>query len=195
MSDDTPTAAADQAKPADVRSPDELMERLAEQYRGRLRVFATRRLRGDSAAAEDVVQEALRVVLEALRAGRVRESAALAGFVFETARNLCLHQARSRSREWRALERLAVSPPVESPDVLGRLIGEERRCAVRAALDRLNDDDRRLLVMTYVHARDSEDIGRELGLSPGAVRVRRHRALKRLSVHLGVTVRSGVEPR
>jgi RNA polymerase sigma-70 factor (ECF subfamily) len=167
---------------------------LAEQYRGRLRLFAARRLR-DSAAAEDVVQETLQTVLEALRSGRVREPAALAAFAFETARNLCMHHGRSQGREAKALERVAVAPPPEAPDILTTVISEERRRAVRVALNRLSEEDRRLLVMTYMDARDSEDIGRELGLSAGAVRVRRHRALQRLGVQLDVTIAGGREPK
>jgi RNA polymerase sigma-70 factor (ECF subfamily) len=163
--------------------PEQLTAWVSEQYRDRLRLFAARRLR-DRAMAEDVVQETLKTMLVALRAGRIREPAAIAGFAFETVRNLCLHRGRSDQREGKALERLAVSLPPEPDDVLTTVISEERRRAVRAALDRLNEEDRRLLLMTYVDARSSEDIGGELGLSPGAVRVRRHRALQRLRAHL-----------
>jgi DNA-directed RNA polymerase specialized sigma24 family protein len=41
--------------------------------------------------------------------------------------------------------------------------------------------------MTYRDELDSEEIGRRLGLSAGAVRVRRHRAIRRLADLLGVT--------
>ena len=43
------------------------------------------------AEAEDVAQETLRRVLAALEAGRVANLEALPGFVFQTARHLCLH--------------------------------------------------------------------------------------------------------
>jgi RNA polymerase sigma-70 factor (ECF subfamily) len=200
MADETPTPdsgqgisdASSPAEPDDAVQADSLTAGLFEQYRDRLRLFAARRLR-DRAAAEDVVQETLQTILEALRAGRIRESAALAAFAFETARNFCMHRGRSQSREGRALERLAISPPPQAPDALTAVISDERRRAVRAALDRLSDEDRRLLSMTYMDTRDSEDIGRELGLSAGAVRVRRHRALKRLGAELDVTMASDRE--
>jgi RNA polymerase sigma-70 factor (ECF subfamily) len=172
---------------------DRLTAWVAERYLGRMRLFAARRLTGDPAAAEDVVQEALRTVLEALRAGRVRDHGAIAGFAFETVRNLCMHRARSLGRETRALGTLATLPATGPPDVLASLVSDERRRAVRLALDRLSDEDRRLLVMTYRDARSSDEIGRELGLAPGAVRVRRHRALKRLGAELGVTIASDRE--
>ena len=41
--------------------------------------------------------------------------------------------------------------------------------------------------MTYRDELDSEEIGRQLGLTAGAVRVRRHRAMRRLAELLGVT--------
>jgi RNA polymerase sigma-70 factor (ECF subfamily) len=172
---------------ATVAQADSLTAWVSDNYRDRLRVFATRRLR-DAAAAEDVVQEALKTILEALRADRVREPAAIAAFAFETVRNLCMHHGRSHGREAKAFERLALSAPEQPPDVLTGIISEERRRAVRVALDQLSDEDRRLLLMTYVESRDSESIGRELGLAPGAVRVRRHRALKRLGARLDVTI-------
>jgi RNA polymerase sigma-70 factor (ECF subfamily) len=165
----------------------------SHQYRERLRLFATRRL-NDSAAAEDVAQETLRRVLEALRADRVRDRAAIAGFAFETARNVCLQHARGEERQVRALGRLASSPEADLPDVLTSLIGEERRRAVRAALAALPDNDRRVLILTYVELQDSEAIGRALGIAAGAVRVRRHRALKKLTECLNVTITRDREP-
>jgi RNA polymerase sigma factor (sigma-70 family) len=104
-----------------------------------------------------------------------------------------MHRARSLGRETRALGTLATLPATGPPDVLASLVSDERRRAVRLALDRLSDEDRRLLVMTYRDARSSDEIGRELGLAPGAVRVRRHRALKRLGAELGVTIASDRE--
>jgi RNA polymerase sigma-70 factor (ECF subfamily) len=179
--------------PASNQKPAESqVAELSERYLGRLRMFAARRV-GDKATAEDVAQEALRRILEALRGGRVRDDAAIAGFAFETVRNLCMHRGRSRQREERALDRFAGTPATEPPDVLTTLIDEERRREVRAALTRLEDDDRRLLMMSFVDTRSSDDIGREFGLTPGAVRVRRHRALKRLSACLGVTTSSDRE--
>jgi RNA polymerase sigma-70 factor (ECF subfamily) len=181
-------AEAAPTDPIGVGPADDLAASVAEQFSGRLRLFAARRLAGDLAAAEDVVQEALRTILEALRAGRVREPAAIAAFAFETARNLCMHRGRSRSREERALGRLAIVLPDPPPDALTAVISEERRSEVRAALQQLEDGDRRLLLMTYVDALSGEEIARELALSAGAVRVRRHRALTRLRALMGVTI-------
>jgi len=189
MTEQTSAAAAAMA------DPDRLIASLNEQYRARLVLFAARRLRGDRATAEDVVQEALRTTLDALRDGRVRDVDALPGFAYETVRNICMHRGRSAGREATAMERFAKAPPLSREDPLALVISEERRQAVRAAMQQLDDGDRRLLLMTYVDGRTSEDIGRELGITAVAVRVRRHRALERLTVHLRVTETLGREQR
>ena len=158
-----------------------------EGFRARLRIFAARRL-ADRAAAEDVAQEVLRLGLEALRAGRIESSAALPGFLFQSALHICMHRGRSAGREKKALQRFGVGEDregAESP--LAALISAERRLGVRQALGGLEEDDRRLLEMTYRDELDSEEIGRQLGLTAGAVRVRRHRAIRRLAERMGVT--------
>jgi RNA polymerase sigma-70 factor (ECF subfamily) len=159
--------------------PDALLADLAARFRERLRLFAARRVQ-DAAAAEDVAQEALRRTLEALRAGRIGDPERLPGFVFETARNICMHHGRGKGREARALARLGPeASPVEDP--LQALVSEERRQAVRKALLALGPDDRDLLKLMYADGLDAAEAGRLLGISPEAVRVRKHRALRRLA--------------
>ena len=160
-----------------------------ERFRDRLRLFAARRLR-DWAAAEDVAQEALRRALEAMRSGRIANPSALPAFLFQTAVHICQHRSRSAGREARALRRLAPDGLVavaEAADPLQALILVERRDAVRRALERLDAGDRELLSLSYVEALEAAEIGRRLNLSAGNVRVRRHRALRRLAELLGVT--------
>jgi RNA polymerase sigma-70 factor, ECF subfamily len=156
-------------------------------YRGRLRLFAARRL-GDWTAAEDVAQETLRRTIEAIRDGRIEESGALAGFLFRTARHICLHRARSAAREQRALRRLGANGPASAAaNPLNEVISAEEQSSLREALGRLDPVERQVLEMSYRDELSSEDIGRQLGLTAGAVRVRRHRAIRRLAGCLGVT--------
>ena len=153
-----------------------------------MRLFAARRL-NDWTSAEDVAQEALRVGLEAVRAGRIESTEALGGFLFRTAVHLCMHRGRSATREKRAIQRFATASdePKSGDGALDSLLSAERQAGVREALGRLEEDDRRLLEMTYRDELSSEEIGRRLGATPGAVRVRRYRALRRLAALLGVT--------
>ena len=153
---------------------------LVERFWGRIRVFASRRL--PPSESEDVAQETIRRVLEALRRGRLREPEALPAFVFEAARNVCRQRHRSAAREGRAFERLrhwlAYSEP--APDPLAEGLTERKRGAVRTALARLAADDRELLRMSYYQTLDTAEVARRLGVTTGAVRVRRFRALHRL---------------
>lgn len=184
------SAIVNRKDPASVASePDNLAAELAERFWDRLRYFAARRLR-DRAQAEDVAQEALKRALEALRAGRVENKAALPAFLFQTARHICLQGWRSAGRESKAFERMggdSQGEPLAEYDPLAALITEERKAAVREALGRLGDTDRRLLEMSYSEGTETSEIAALLNLSTGAVRVRRHRALARLSELLGVT--------
>jgi RNA polymerase sigma-70 factor (ECF subfamily) len=157
---------------------------LVSQFRERLRLFALRRLR-DSAAAEDVAQETLRRVVEACRAGRLQNPSALPSFVFQTAHHICLQHFRSSSREGRALQRLGGEDAQNwDPHPLTTLIGDERRNAVREALDQLSPEDRDLLRKVYYEEVDSGVLAQSLGVTGGALRVRKHRVLGRLAALL-----------
>jgi RNA polymerase sigma-70 factor (ECF subfamily) len=137
----------------------------------------------DRNAADDVAQEALRATVEALRAGTVANVAALPGFVYETARHLCARRIRSATRERRALATVAAdsSERDAAPDALSRLVSAERQTAVRRALAALDPPDRELLEALYREELPAADLAARLGIDPGALRVRKHRALKRLA--------------
>ena len=160
---------------------------LNERFWKRLCMFAARRLR-DRSAAEDVAQETLRRVIEALRDNKIEKLEALPAFVFQTARNICLHYGRSARREEGALLRFRGglrSSSGDDDDPLAALVDEARREEVRQALDQLDEDDRELLRLLYVDGLKSVDLARRLGIDPGTLRVRKHRALKRLSELIG----------
>ncbi len=154
---------------------------LVERFWERIRLFARRRLATDS-EGEDVAQETVRRVLEALRQGRLQAPGALPAFVFETARNICRQRHRSAAREGRAFHRMRPwqSSTDSNPDPLADMLSEKRQGVVRNALGQLVDEDRELLRMSYFQALDTAEVGRRLGITSGAVRVRRFRALHRL---------------
>ena len=177
-----PAAEATPVPEAWVGASDEVA--LVRQFRERLRLFALRRLR-DSSAAEDVAQETLRRVVEACRAGRLENPSALPAFLFQTANHICLQHFRSSSREERALLRLGSEDAQNlEPHPLAALIGDERRTAVRQALGQLSTEDRNLLRMMYYEDMDTGVLAQQLGVTAGALRVRKHRVLARLAVLL-----------
>ena len=159
---------------------------LVERFWERIRLFACRRL-PTAAEGEDVAQETIRRVLEALRHGKLRAPDALPAFVFETARNVCRQRQRSAMREGRAFDRLRgwLSHADSGADPLASILSESERSAVRVALGRLAADDREVLSMSYYQALDTVEVARRLGATPGAIRVRRFRALHRLRALLG----------
>jgi len=157
-----------------------------ETFRDRLRIFAARRLR-DWAAGEDVAQETLTRALEALRAGQIRNPEALGSYLYQTALRVCMHRGRSAGRERKALLRFGSSASESDGEAaLSGLISAEERMRVLDAMGTLPADDRTLLELTFREELDSAEIGRRLGATPGAVCVRRHRALRRLAKILGV---------
>ena len=157
---------------------------LVRRFRERIRLFALRRLR-DSAAAEDVAQETLRRVMEACRAGQLKNPSALPSFLFQTAHHICLQHFRSSSREGRALQRFSSEDAQNrAPHPLAVLIGDEQRNAVREALTRLGTEDRDLLRMMYYEEMDTGVLAQSLGVTAGALRVRKHRVLGRLAALL-----------
>lgn len=158
---------------------------LEARFLSRLRWFATRWL-GNPQAGEDAAQEALRRVLQALADGRVKLPEALPAFVYQTARHVCSHHRRSAGRERRMLTGYGTERSLDdpAPDPLNELVSEARRVAVREALAAMDKEDRDLLAALYVHEQNPAQIAAELQLSDGALRTRKHRALKRLSQQL-----------
>ena len=179
MNDSRDASSADASDVVDSR---------LEEFHEPLKIFAARRLR-DWVAAEDVAQETLTLGLEALRAGRLENPEALAGYLFQTALHLCFRRFRSADRERRALSRFGRGALAEDTGPLDKLVSAESGALLRKALEDLEPEQRRLLELTYRDDLDSEAIGRELGIRPEAVRSRRYRAIRRLARALGITRR------
>lgn len=154
--------------------------KLVGRYRERIRFFAVRQV--GPADAEDVAQETMRRVLMAMRDRRVRNVHEPDAFVFQTARNICLQLHRSRSRESRAFDRFAAEP-TERPrqgDPLGDLLTQEVRESLAESIRALSPRDQALLQRFYGEGMETSEVAGELQLTPEAVRVRKHRALRRL---------------
>lgn len=169
------------------RDADLVAAELVERFRPRLAMFAQRRL-GDAAAAEDAVQDTLSRVLVALREGRVRDLQALPAYLYEVLRHVCAHHVRSAVRGERAGTRLMdimdASSHQTSP--LSALIAADDVRRLRTAIATLPADDQAIVRLTWVEGLKDDAIGERLGLSPGNVRVRRHRLKKILAERMGV---------
>lgn len=171
----------------------EVQESDLARFRERLTLFAARRTR-NWAEAEDVAQETLKRGFEALLANKLRDPAALPAFLFATARHVCQQRDRAAGRAQRALTRFGATADGPSENSLESLIVRERVARVRTTLEELDAADREILSLTYGQGLRADEIARRLGTTPGNVRVRRHRALKRLTELLGVTKGTHREP-
>ena len=92
-------------------------DQFCRRFAPRIRLFGLKRLR-DAAAAADLVQDVLILVLDKLRAGGVREPDQIASFVFGTARQRVIDSRRSGGRRTRLLDTFVadLEPPGESAE-------------------------------------------------------------------------------
>jgi RNA polymerase sigma-70 factor, ECF subfamily len=174
-------------------------QQLLALHRGRLRQMVAVHLDHRLAARidpSDVVQEVLAEAARGL-ANYLRERP-LPFYPwlrqFARQRLLQLHRCHIRARR-RSVERevpWCAASPDGSAEALAdhlmasgtspsrRLVRDELRQRVRAAMERLSQRDREILVMRHMEEMSAAEIGAILGASEGAVRVRLLRALKRL---------------
>ena len=158
--------------------PGQAAEAEAELYRRfapRVRLFGLKHLR-DETAARDLAQEALLVTIERLRAGEVREPDQIASFVLGTSRLLVQAQQRTERRraELRAEYAHLMPSSVDPPAVASG------RVPIEDCLRALGERERTVLVLTFYIEHPADTIAKTLGMSAGAVRVARHRALARM---------------
>ena len=148
----------------------ELFRRLAP----RVRLYGLRHLR-DAAAADDLVQDVMLVTFDGLREGRVREPEQLASYVLGTCRKVVAGWRRGVQRRQKLLDRYGQE--LVPSAATGPLLDLDRlaRCLMG-----LSERERTVSVLTFYGERGADEIAGELGLSPGNVRVVRHRALARL---------------
>jgi RNA polymerase sigma-70 factor (ECF subfamily) len=163
-------------------APDSAAE--AELYRRlapRVRLYGLRHLR-DRQAAADLVQQVLLMTLERLRAGEVREPERIASFVLGACRMTVLEMRRGTRRREALLERWGgAEEAFDAPEPLAfhpdRLAG---------CLDALSERERSVVVLSFFADKPADEVGEELAISGGNVRVIRHRALARLRACMGV---------
>ena len=152
---------------------------MIREFAPRVRAYGRKHLRSE-AAADDLVQAVLVVVIESLRAGKVRELDKLASFVLGTCRMVVMDWKRGDVRRRTLLELfggdLAPAPPVSEAVDRARL----GSCLAGLALR-----ERTVVVMTYYEDLAAEDIAVRLHMTAGNVRVVRHRALARLAGCMG----------
>jgi len=162
-------------------APDSAAE--AELYRRlapRVRLYGLRHLR-DRDAAADLVQHVLLVTLERLRAGKLREPDRIVSFVLGTSRMTVLEMRRGTWRRETLLETWGeTAEAVDAPEPLALDPDRLARC-----LEGLSERERSVVVLSFFADKPADEVGAELSISGGNVRVIRHRALARLRECMG----------
>jgi RNA polymerase sigma-70 factor (ECF subfamily) len=168
----------------DTQAEAELYRRLAR----RVRLYGLRHLR-DAQAAADLVQTVMLTTLVRLRAGEVREPEKIASFVLGMCRMTVLEMRRgSRRREelletWAPAYAGATDETAEGYEAPEPRVFEAERLA--GCLEALAERERSVVLLTFFADKAGDEVGKELGLSAGNVRVIRHRALGRLRECMG----------
>ncbi|MFH2072499.1 MAG: RNA polymerase sigma factor [Actinomycetota bacterium] len=96
-------------------------------------------------------------------------------WMYGVARRALANHYRSHTRRHRLADRLAQVPAG----------GGDSSDAVQEALDALRPDDREILTLVAWDDLDNDEIAAALGVAPGTVAVRLHRARKRMAAELG----------
>jgi len=152
-----------------------------------VRKIVSSRIR-DPHVVDDLVQETLTRVMAAH--ARV-EGDTLAPYAAVTARNLVASMARRNDRA-RSKKHLLVD--LDRPEPPGKtLLRQEESSMVAAALSRLPDTERELLVAHEVHHLDTKTIAAHRDSTPGAVAAQLSRARAKLRVEY-LLVQEQVEP-
>jgi RNA polymerase sigma factor (sigma-70 family) len=173
-----------------VAGDHEAVATLVARYDRPLRSLA-RSYRLQASDMEDVVQATW---LQFLKHGAgLREPAAVSGWLMTTARRACLRVQQAHVREhlaeepWDHVTQDSDRRIADDGDPVAEILAGERRSALAASLNDLNDRQRQLMTLLVAEPDLSyEEIGRRLGLPIGSIGPTRARslALLRRSAHL-----------
>jgi RNA polymerase sigma-70 factor (ECF subfamily) len=150
----------------------------AELYRRfapRVRLYGRRHLQSD-AGCDDLAQEVLLLTIERLRAGEVRRPEEIGSFILGTSRMMAHAERRLAKRREALAARFMDTAGQAAPSPLTTL----DRPRVAACLRALAERDRLVVLLTFYAEREAPRIAADLGVSPGAIRAIRHRAMASL---------------
>jgi RNA polymerase sigma-70 factor (ECF subfamily) len=157
-------------------------------------------LAGDRAVAEDLLQQSF-LKLHQARASYVR-GANPVPWIYTIAHRTFLDEARRRKRSRTKLTTDGVTPDAVTADLDGVATaarGDEpsdgaAAQAALAALSRLPERQREALLLTKIHGRSLAEAAAITGTSPGAIKLRAHRAYVTLRELLGSREAAGAAP-
>lgn len=150
-------------------------EELVKRYwRGIFLVARVRVRKRDPEEAYDLAQTTFMVVLQAIRAGKLREPEKLAGFIHGVASNLI------RNFLCHTETACELNQEVPGPDPVQLLEAADRQRRAQEAINSLSEVDRQILMGVLVDGVSLEEIAQRLSMSAENVRTRKSRTIKKL---------------
>ena len=168
----------DLARAIAARGPGSAEAAESELYRRfapRVRLYGLRHLR-DEDAARDLAQQVMLLSIEKLRSGSIRDADQIASFILGVSRTIAKDLKRLERRREKLREAFLVPDMVEAP-VGDATLDVDR---LENCLARLAARERVVVLLTFYGERTASEVGQELGVKEGNVRVIRHRAIERL---------------
>ena len=148
---------------------------LYRRFAPRVRLYGLRHLR-DEDAARDLAQHVMLLAIEKLRGGSIREADQIASFILGCSRTIARDLKRREWRREKQRETFMVPDAFDIPAADSTLDADHlERC-----LARLAERERMVVVLTFYGEKTAGEVGHELGVKEGNVRVIRHRAIERL---------------
>jgi len=140
------------------------------------------RIAGSKEAAEDLCQEAFFRLYEKNMVFPNPEEAKY--WLIRVVKNAALNYAKRKDRERKAYQRAFREDTRESETGEQALLKQETQTEIQAALEKLPENLRIVLVLKEYGELNYKEIGRALGISEGNVKVRVFRARERLALLL-----------
>ncbi len=164
----------------DSRIDPAVVAELYERHQAELRSFLIGVLR-DSHLANDALQATF---TKAMEVGHTAMRESLKGWLFRVALNEALAIRRRQQTRDRALQRVAWSRPDASESPVESVARRETVDVVRAALDELPAEQRRVVCMRIYEEKTFAAIAEELNLPLGTVLSRMQLAIRKLRLKL-----------
>jgi RNA polymerase sigma-70 factor (ECF subfamily) len=147
---------------------------LYRRFAPRVRLYGLRHLR-DEESARDLVQQVMLLTIQKLRGGAIRDADQIGSFILGVSRTMAIDLKRRERRRERLRETFAVEPAVAGADDGALDLDRLESC-----LGRLTERERMIVLLTFYAERSARQVGEEMTMTEGNVRVTRHRAIGRL---------------
>ena len=147
---------------------------LYRRFAPRVRLYGLRHLR-DEDSARDLVQQVMLLTIEKLRGGAIRDADQIGSFILGVSRTMAIDLKRRERRRERLRDTFAVEPSMSEPDDSTLDLDRLEHC-----LGRLAERERMIVLLTFYAERSSRQVGDDMTMTEGNVRVTRHRAIGKL---------------